>query len=60
MAYKVVYPEAKEGRPEIIPDLSGGTTSWRQAKKALRQWYIDEAKALRSISEKDYFNDSVN
>ena len=40
--------------PVIMPD-DEGTTSWRDAKKALRQWYLDQAKALRSVSEKDYF-----
>mgnify|MGYP001598674487 FL=1 len=41
--------------PIIVVDSDGGTTSWRDAKKALRQWYLDRAKALRSVSEKDYF-----
>ena len=42
------------GNPVIKLD-DEGTTSWRDAKKALRQWYLDRAKALRSVSEKDYF-----
>ena len=41
--------------PIIVVDSDGGTTSWRDAKKALRQWYLDQAKALRQVSEKDYF-----
>lgn len=42
--------------PRIYQDEEG-TTSWRDAKKALRQWYLDKAKALRSVNEKEYFND---
>lgn len=60
MPYKVIYPgdtnAAHVDVPEIVPDLTGGTTSWRDAKKALRSWYLEQAAALRSVSEKDYFN----
>ena len=28
---------------------------WREAKKELRQWYLDQARSLRNVSEKDYF-----
>ena len=34
-------------------DIDG--MSWRDAKKQLRQWYLNEAANLRKISEKDYF-----
>ena len=53
-AYKIVIPE-EPNVPEIVVDLDGGTTSWRDAKKALRSWYLEQAAALRSVSEKDYF-----
>ena len=43
--------------PVIVKD--GGTTSWRDVKKALRKWYLDEAAALRDVSEKSYFQPSV-
>lgn len=55
-SYKLVPGQVTTEPPMIVPDLSGGTTSWRDAKKALRQWYLDQAKALRNVSEKDYFN----
>ena len=57
MGYKLgfdEYADAGAAPPAIVKDAEG-TTSWRDAKKALRQWYVDRAKALRSISEKDYF-----
>ena len=58
--YKVVYPSDDPSTtfstPEIVPDLTGGTTSWRDAKKALRSWYLEQAASLRSVSEKDYFD----
>ena len=55
MGYNVSYP-GKDivGEPIIYKD-DQGTTSWRDAKKALRSWYLDQAKALRSITEKEYF-----
>jgi hypothetical protein len=40
------------GVPVIIRVLEDGM-SWREAKKALRQWYLDEAAAVRSLREKD-------
>lgn len=54
--YRLSDPAEGVGPPDIVVDLTGGTTSWRDAKKALRQWYLDRAKELRGISEKDYFN----
>lgn len=38
--------------PRIVKD--GGTGSWRDAKKLLRRWYIEQSAALRAVSEKDY------
>ena len=29
--------------------------SWREAKKLLRNWYLEKARSLRTVSEKDYF-----
>lgn len=61
-AYKVEVVEPSVGEtgdvyPRIIivdiTDPEG--VSWREAKKQLRQWYIDKAKSLRSIKEKTYF-----
>ena len=49
--------ETKSSVPVIIKvaidDVSG--TDWRQAKKALRAWYLDQAKNLRKVTEKEYF-----
>ena len=56
MGYRIDYPLNLDtiGVPFISKDTEG-TTSWRDAKKALRQWYLDRAKELRKVSEKDYF-----
>ena len=29
--------------------------SWREAKKQLRQWYLDQAGAIRGLTEVTYF-----
>lgn len=58
MGYHVVYPEEPGGNgvhPVIFKD--GGTGAWRDAKKLLRQWYLDQASALRNVNEKSYFNE---
>ena len=55
MGYIVKYaPEDMHLPPSISKNMES-TTSWRDAKKALRSWYLDEAKALRSVTEKEYF-----
>ena len=53
MGYKIEI-DPVDAMPVITKDPEG-TTSWRDAKKALRQWYLDRAKALRQVSERDYF-----
>ena len=55
MGYQVNYAPDEMKLPPTITTDESGTTSWRDAKKALRQWYLDQAKALRSVSETDYF-----
>lgn len=57
MGYAFLPDPSGKAIPEII-ETSEGTTSWRDCKKALRQWYLDEAAKLRSVSEKDYFKDA--
>mgnify|MGYP001558575015 CR=1 FL=1 len=37
-----------------ITDLEG--VSWREAKKQLRKWYLDQAAVLRSITQETYFS----
>ena len=58
MGYKLMEPgEGVPGMqlpPELVVD-EASTTSWRDAKKALRQWYLDQAAGLRSVSEADMF-----
>ena len=60
MGYKIIYSTYQDNPDDCVPilkkDTDGGTVSWREAKKALRQWYLERAKALRNVSEKDYFH----
>lgn len=39
--------------PVICKD--GGTGAWREAKKMVRQWHLDQITNLRKQSEKSYF-----
>lgn len=43
------------GLPPTIVEDSEGTGSWRDAKKALRNWYLEQAHALRTVDQKSYF-----
>ena len=56
-AYRLSEAPEGTGAPDIVIDTTGGTTSWRDAKKALRQWYVDKAKELRTVTEKNYFSE---
>lgn len=58
-AYKLFTPLGELPYIEKVrlEDLEGG--SWRDAKKALRQWYLDQAASLRSMSAKDYFEEEA-
>ncbi len=40
----------------IVKSLEETDLSWREAKKRLRQRYLDEAKRLRTVSEDTYYN----
>ena len=58
MGYRIIYNTYDNNPDNCVPYIESdetGTTSWRDAKKTLRSWYLDEAKALRSITEKEYF-----
>lgn len=59
MGYHIVYPGSpgNEDIPHPIIKMDGGTGAWRDAKKALRQWYLDQAASLRNVNEKSYFED---
>ena len=51
MGYKVIDPLLEDEANCVLPIIekdNEGTTSWRDAKKALRQWYLDRARALRA------------
>lgn len=58
VAYKVVIPKFNE-YPEIvkvdITDQEG--LSWVQAKSKCRAMILEEAAALRSLTEKTYFQE---
>ena len=61
MGFHVVYPGQADDvgdEPEIRRD--GGTGSWRDAKKLVRQWYLDKAAALRGVTEKSYFGEEID
>ncbi len=63
MGYKIVFPAPDSPNVQTVPEIheDEGTTSWRDVKKALRSWYLEQAAGLRSVSEKDYFgNNSRN
>ncbi len=51
--------QATEGLEEVIlvpvEDDGEGTMTWREAKKALRSYYLNKAASLRSVNEKTYF-----
>ncbi len=54
-AYKVVFGELYTQIEKCeLTDLEG--KSWREAKKDLRQYYLNKAASLRKISEKEYFS----
>ena len=57
MGYKLVTPEPTAPGAVVVPEIheDDSTTSWRDAKKALRSWHLEQAASLRSISENDYF-----
>lgn len=52
MGYHIDYTVTP---PVIRKD--GGTGAWREAKKLLRQWYLEQASELRSLNEKTYFQE---
>jgi len=55
--YRVEY-EAYD-QPHIAKCYNEPGVSWREAKKQLREWYLERARALRQVSEKDYFTTIV-
>lgn len=40
--------------------VRGGDLTWREAKKRLRQYYLDKAFSLRKVTQKEYFNPSTD
>lgn len=62
MGFHVTFPgEPGNGEaPHPVIHKDGGTGAWREAKKIVRQWYLDQAKALRKVTAKSYFEDFNN
>lgn len=52
-----VYRTELEGAEvgNINPSEDVDAVTWQQAKKQLRQWYLLQAKLLRSVDKKSYF-----
>ena len=58
VAYILRLPEIdREAEIERVPFTEPKGVSWREAKKRLRSYYLNEAAKLRQITEKEYFND---
>ncbi len=58
MSNKYIVVDFAEGDGmQIYPtiDQQAGM-SWRDAKKALRAYYLQKAQSLRAFTEKEYFN----
>jgi len=49
--YKVVKEQYEP--PYIVRVYNEPGVSWRDAKKQLRQWYLDQSHAIRALREKD-------
>lgn len=45
-----------EDRIEPVPPEVEDGLSWRDAKKALREFYLNKAASLRTVTEDTYFN----
>lgn len=58
MGYHVRFP-GDPGFEGAIPRIEkdGGTGAWRDAKKIVRKWFLDQAAALREVTEKSYFGE---
>lgn len=60
MGYHVEYVDVENSNGDVHDQLplivkDGGTGAWREAKKVVRQWYLDKAASLRKLNEKNYF-----
>ena len=53
--YKVTFNV--EHSPEIVKTFVDDPecVSWREAKKQLRSFYLEQASKLRAVKESDYF-----
>lgn len=54
--YAVELPQANSPVTPFIFRVSEDGTGiiWRDAKKTVRQWYLDRAKELRTLSEAEF------
>lgn len=70
MLYKFIPPqpviekdggqEYESGKiwPACIDIAESDGVSWREAKKQLREFYLNKAKSLRNVTEKEYFQNA--
>jgi len=54
--YKVVVPDVELPYIQVVYDEPG--VSWQQAKKQLRQIYLEKAKAVREMRKADAYVDN--
>lgn len=55
---RVAYKLQHNGLEPVIvkvPITDPEGVGWQQAKKALRQYYLDRARELRAVTEQSYF-----
>jgi len=59
--FQIEFPQIKEGEQfaDTTPfiyrsEIQGEGMTWRDAKKAMRKWYLDQANLLRGFTEKHF------
>lgn len=52
--FKVELPAGEETTPFIYRTDDNDGLTWREAKKLLRKWYLDQASSLRTFTEKEF------
>ena len=53
------YVLSEDVPPQIMRVYDENGVSWREAKKRLRQWYLDQAAEVRGMREKDALTTST-
>jgi hypothetical protein len=54
------YVLSEDVPPQILRVYDEPGLSWRDAKKTLRQWYLNQAHEIRSMRERDALVAGVN